>query len=224
MRACEQLVVERPDLGRRSLALLLEVADLRAQVQDPGLELLLLRLEAGRGLDERRPLLGRVSDARRLGRQLGRDQEAQAQQGHAEGDLPGGDGPDPGQHRHASAASCRRRHAYSPTTARTVIADHDDRQDDRRRRHRCSRRRTWSRRRSTAASSRPGAGVVPGAGLPAHAGGTGPGRRRLRAVAGRRRPPRATPARRRRTRSASMPRAWVNASSSVRPSAYERTS
>ena len=52
--------------------------DLAADLEDPGLEPVLLGLQAGGGLDERRALLGRVADPRALGRELGGDEEAEA--------------------------------------------------------------------------------------------------------------------------------------------------
>ena len=65
--------------------------------EDPVLELVLLGLELGGRLHERRPLLGRVADARALRAELGGDQEAEDEQGHAERDLPARDAREAGR-------------------------------------------------------------------------------------------------------------------------------
>ena len=64
--------------GRRSAGAAPRMSDL---------ERLLLRLQPERGLDQRRPLLRRVADARALGGDLRGDQEAEDEQRHGERDL-----------------------------------------------------------------------------------------------------------------------------------------
>ena len=73
----------------------------------------------GRRLDERRALLGRVADPRALGRELRRDQEAEAEERRAERQLPARDLPDAAHHGHA-AASRRRRATTMATTMTTA--------------------------------------------------------------------------------------------------------
>ena len=80
MRACSSSRVELPDEVGRALALALDRLDLGAQLEDPGLEPVLLGLQLVGGLDQRRPLLGRVADPRALRRELGGDEEAERQQ------------------------------------------------------------------------------------------------------------------------------------------------
>ena len=62
-----------------------------AQLEDPCLERVLLGLELGGRLQERRPLLRRVADPRALRAELRRDQEAEHQQRGPQGDLPARD-------------------------------------------------------------------------------------------------------------------------------------
>src|SRR5262245_3275618 len=69
--------VELAQRGGGAGPLGLELADPRAKPEDLRLECLLLRLQPQRSLDERRALLGRVADARPLGRDLGGDEESQ---------------------------------------------------------------------------------------------------------------------------------------------------
>ena len=66
-------------------------------------------LEVARGLDQRDPLVARVADARSLGPQLGRDQEAEREQRDAEGDLPARDRSRAGGASRRGHASARRR-------------------------------------------------------------------------------------------------------------------
>ena len=66
--------------------------DLLAELEDPRLEGVLFGLQPEGRLDERRALLGRVADARTLGRELGGDEEAEREERQAEGDLPARDG------------------------------------------------------------------------------------------------------------------------------------
>ena len=73
------------------------------------------RLQLGRRLDERRPLLGRVADARTLGGELRRDQEAEAEQGRAERDLPARDRADASDHDGGPPAGRRERVHTSST-------------------------------------------------------------------------------------------------------------
>src|SRR4029077_11618111 len=98
----------------------LGLLDPGAQVEDPGLQAVLLALQLAGGLEERRPLLGRVPDARVLRPQLGRDQEAKRQQRDAERDLPARDGPQADDHGHDRPSADRDRAAAS-TTATTMI-------------------------------------------------------------------------------------------------------
>ena len=103
-----ELAVERPDGGLRARAVLLDRLDLSAEGHDPVLELILLVLESQRRLDQRRPLLARVPDARPLGGELGGDQEAEQEQRDAERQLPARDRPDAareGAHRGGSSGS-----------------------------------------------------------------------------------------------------------------------
>ena len=125
-----ELVVELADDGRRALALALDDLDLRAQVEDPLLERVLLGLQLVRGLDQRRPLLGRVADARTLGGELGGDQEAEREQRDPERDLPGRDRAQAPDRDHGDGADARRRRAASADGHQQD--DHADR-DERRR-------------------------------------------------------------------------------------------
>jgi hypothetical protein len=67
----------------RALALAPQLRDLRTELRDLVAELVVLALQLRGGLDERRPLLGRVPDSRALGRELGGDEEAQREQREA---------------------------------------------------------------------------------------------------------------------------------------------
>ena len=81
----------------------LDDLDLGAQVEDPVLEVVLLGLQTRRGLEQRRPLLGRVADARALRGELGGDEEAEGQQGRTKGHLPAGDRLEPSDGGHGCA-------------------------------------------------------------------------------------------------------------------------
>ena len=161
---------------------------LRAQVEDARLELLLLGLQLARGLDQRRPLLRRVADARTLGGQLGGDEEAEPQQRRPEGDLPARDGAQSRRHGRQPLARAPRSasHTRSPTPARRPgrRSEQDDPQRHvvpggrsvlggrrRRRRRHHARWRTWHRRpgRAARAASQP-TGTGPGGPAAGHAG------------------------------------------------------
>ena len=143
-------VVEVLGHGRAALARRLEVADARPEVEDPLLEVVLLRLQVEGRRDQRRPLLARDPDPGALGRQLRGDQEPEREERDAEGDLPGRDGADARrERRHATRSAgggapprrsgrSRRRSARrsrgprpgsirsrstAPTTAGTGVAD-----------------------------------------------------------------------------------------------------
>ena len=118
-----ELGVELPDEVGRTRALVLDALDLRAQLEDPVLEPVLLRLQLVRRLDQRRPLLGRVADARALRGELGGDEEAEREQRDAEGDLPARDRAE-ASHRHPAAS------VALPATASHHRAPTDDHRDD----------------------------------------------------------------------------------------------
>ena len=121
MRAASRSSLSWLDGRGRPLAGPLDRPDLRAQLEDPRLQVVLLRLQLGRRLDERRALLGRVADARALGRELGGDQEPEAEQRGAERQLPARDPPDAAHRR-----SCR----GVPAAARDDDGDDDDDRPD----------------------------------------------------------------------------------------------
>ena len=185
-----ELRVELLDQRGRALALALDRLDLRPQVEDPRLESVLLGLQLVGGLDQRRPLLGRVPDARPLGRELGGDEEAERQKGDAEGDLPARDRPDMAHHGHGASPLPPRR----ATRCQQPEPDQPDRDGDqsedeppgrpavarRTRGCRCRRgrgRRAGCRRRARRGRSDRTAGRGPGPG-----GRDRAGRRRLRPV------------------------------------------
>ena len=121
MRACCEPVVQLADHGGRALALAFHDLDLRAQVEDPTLEGVLLGLQLVGGLDQRRPFLGRVSDTGTLGGELGGDEEPEREQGDPERDLPGRDGAQSPDRDHGGGADARRRRAASAAaTSRTI--------------------------------------------------------------------------------------------------------
>ncbi len=121
MRACCEPVVELADHGGRALALALDDLDLRAQVEDPTLEGVLLGLQLVGGLDQRRPFLGRVADTRTLGGELGGDEEPEREQGDPERDLPGRDGAQSPDRDHGGGGAARRRRtASAAATSRTI--------------------------------------------------------------------------------------------------------
>ena len=93
IRASSSRWLSVADELRGALALGLERGDVRAELRDLVAELVLLALELRGGLDERRPLLGRVPDARPLRRELGGDQEAEGEEREPERDLPARDRP-----------------------------------------------------------------------------------------------------------------------------------
>src|SRR4029079_18425481 len=88
-----QTVVQLADELGGALDLLLEGGDVVAKAADLVAELVVLALELDRGLDERRPLLGRVPDARALGGELGGDEETESEERDSERALPGRDRP-----------------------------------------------------------------------------------------------------------------------------------
>ena len=92
-------VVEVAHQGAAAGGTLLGRRDPRAQVEDPVLERVLLRLQGDHGLHERRALLRRVADPRGLAARLGGDQEAQRDERAEQGDLPRRDGPEAGERR-----------------------------------------------------------------------------------------------------------------------------
>ena len=75
-----ELVVELLDDRGATPRRPLDRPDLRAQLEDPRLEVVLLRLELVAVSTSGVPLLGRVADPRALRRELGRDQEAEAEE------------------------------------------------------------------------------------------------------------------------------------------------
>ena len=228
-----ELAVEGPGHRRPALPRRLEVLDLRAEVEDLLLELLLLRLEVERRRHQRRPLLARDPDPRALGRELGGDQEAEREQRDAERHLPGRDRSDAGgERRHvrwsgSAGARPRGRPRHPPRRAPGPAAP--DRSTTSRRwtpapRPAASR---W-RRPSPPRRSRPG--IRRRASPARRSWARGP-----TSPTGADRPARAadrTPSGRTAPRSASQPawnwprsspRARLNASSSVSPSAYAVT-
>ena len=222
-----EVVVELADGRRGALPGALDLADLRPQREDLGLQAVLGRLELRRRVDERRPLLGRVADARALRRELGGDQEPEAEHRGPEGQLPARDAPDSRRDRHV-ALPRRQRASRTPATMSTPRQD-DDRRDgtcrarrrgglDGRRGRRCGSgrdqgvgRRCARRRRGLAARRRRRQRAVHPAGSGPAGAGCGPdldgGLASLSAS--------------QRIREAGHRRPWrpVNASSSVRPSA-----
>ena len=207
------------------------------QVEDPLLELVLLRLEVEGRRDQRRPLLARVSDPRALGRQLRGDQEPEDEERDAERDLPGRDGADARRERRHATRSAGggappRRSATTETTIKAPIP----------------RTAPWLDPELDAGATTAGTGVAEGvgpaaSGVAAPALGDGrrhddrPGRRRGTRPARRQRPcgcrlravlpwaswprgPRASPPG---TPRGPGPSACVNASSSVSPAEYALT-
>ena len=112
-----QLAVEVLGDGRAALAGGLQVLDGCAEHQDLLLEGLLLLLEVQRRCHEGRALLAGDPDARTLGGELGRDEEAEREQGEKQRDLPAGDRPDAAPRSRPSdhTGPARRR-----TSARTI--------------------------------------------------------------------------------------------------------
>ena len=115
-----ELAVELPDEVGRPRALGLDVLDLCAKLEDPGLQAVLLGLQLIGRLDQRGALLGRVAGARHLGRELGGHQEAQREQRQAERDLPAGDGAQAADRRHGMVSATRRRRRATRTAATTT--------------------------------------------------------------------------------------------------------
>ena len=176
---------------------------------------------------ERRALLGRVADARALGGELGGDQEARARAAPTPSVTCQLGMAGPGASTvtsprrpavDAGATGRRRPRCASATTTTASDDDHPRPSPDvgavRRPRQSVTRRRSSRRAPS-------GPAVAPGAGSPRpRRGGTGrapPAAARSASGRG----AEVEPARRRRTPSTSTPSAAVNASSSVRPSAYD---
>ena len=93
IRASSSRWLSVADELRGALALGLERGDVRAELRDLVAELVVLALELRGRLDERRPLLGRVPDARALRRELGGDEEAEGEEREPERDLPARDRP-----------------------------------------------------------------------------------------------------------------------------------
>ena len=221
IRAFCELVVEVARDRRPALARGLELLDRRPQVEDLLLEGLLLRLEVERGLHERRPLQARVADPRALGGELRRDEEAEARAtprraSPASSGCAGSASP-------SAVTRCRRRRRATtsppittPTTSSEAAHEQRDRDASVAARVRGSRRpgrpwrpaatsgrsdraRRWADRRSSPTAAGPAA---PAAG-PNCSGGCAPS-------------PSSHPAW---NVARSTPSAFVNASSSVSPSA-----
>src|SRR5204863_9612176 len=89
-------VVQAPEGGSVAVPLLLDRLDRLPERDDPILQVLLLGLEGQRRLHERRSFLRRVADPRALREELCRDQEAEDEEGAAQGQLPGRNRPEPG--------------------------------------------------------------------------------------------------------------------------------
>ena len=101
--------------------------DLGAQLEDLGLEVLLPGLQLRRRRQQWRALLGRVADPRALRRELGGDEEPEAEQGQPQGELPARDPPEPAHDRHAAArpAGARRRYPAERQQPRIITSDDD---------------------------------------------------------------------------------------------------
>ena len=171
-------------------------------------------------------LLGRVADARALRGELGGDEEAEGEQRDAERDLPASGSPGRAARRgHASARPADAGGVSATTATITTTTTTMTTSDD-------PRHSTGDRSRPVVGAGAPGRARAPGAGAtpgspatrprPSATGprGAGCGPCRVGAVGARGRPSQRRVERRRRP----CPSAAVNASSSVRPSAYERMS
>ena len=142
---------------------------LRAQVEDLLLEVLLLRLEVERRLDQRRPLLARVPDPRALGRELGGDEEPRARATPRRASPASSGSPD--ARRRAPSRQVVRSGARA--TARPPTTTADERQDEHRRRRRAGdgRRRRGQPRRGRGLASPALGGARPGIATPGVASG-----------------------------------------------------
>jgi hypothetical protein len=131
-RASSSWSFSAPIGGARPLPLLLELLDLGAELEHLRRQGLLLVLEIERGLDERRALLGGVTNAGPLGGELGRDEEPEPEQRETERDLPARDrsqpaadpAPEPRSWHLGQACAGRRRSAMASTRRppRTITA------------------------------------------------------------------------------------------------------